>query len=247
MVLDQATVLFPAGVVLAAYIIMGLTGFGSALITVPLLAWIWPLPEVVALAIALDIFASALHGGLNFSKVDRVGVRNMLPGMLLGATIGVWLVGHVEQRWPLFLLGLYVAVVGLRLGLNLRAQQANQSFLSYSVASIFVGLIEALFATAGPIIVTLMQKRHVDLRIVRATVPVAMVAAGSIALAILLMSDAIALDRVFSRWLYAAPVAALGVWLGNHFARKAPLDRIRLLMALLLVLSGLSLTRHLWL
>ena len=30
--------------VLAGYTVLGLTGFGSALVIVPLLAWHWPLP-----------------------------------------------------------------------------------------------------------------------------------------------------------------------------------------------------------
>ena len=34
-------------VVLLGYTVLGLTGFGSALVIVPLLAWQWPLPEVV--------------------------------------------------------------------------------------------------------------------------------------------------------------------------------------------------------
>lgn len=58
--------LYPASVLLAAYAVMGITGFGSALVAVPLLAWIWPLPEVVALVILLDVPASMLHGGLNW-------------------------------------------------------------------------------------------------------------------------------------------------------------------------------------
>ena len=64
--------LYPAGVIFTGYLVLGITGFGSALVTVPLLAWIWPLPEVVALAILLDVPASLLHGGLNFRQV-RVG------------------------------------------------------------------------------------------------------------------------------------------------------------------------------
>ena len=50
--------LYPAIVLGLGYLVLGITGFGSALVTVPLLAWIWPLPEVVVLAILLDIPAS---------------------------------------------------------------------------------------------------------------------------------------------------------------------------------------------
>ena len=35
---------YPAFVVLLGYVVLGITGFGSALVIVPLLAWRWPLP-----------------------------------------------------------------------------------------------------------------------------------------------------------------------------------------------------------
>jgi uncharacterized membrane protein YfcA len=247
MALDFLAFAYPGAVVLAAYVIMGLTGFGSALVTVPLLAWIWPLPEVVALAISLDIVASAFHGGLNFAKVDKRGIALMMPGMLAGALIGVWFLGLVEPRWPLFILGLYVISVGVRLLLNLRAKPGKQSYLSYSLSAMLVGLIEALFATAGPVLVAMMQRRHPDVSIIRASVPVGMVAVGAIALVILIASNAVSLDLLLIRWFYTIPVALFGVWLGNRFARRVSLDRIRLAMGALLILSGFTLSRYLWL
>lgn len=68
-------------VVLAAYLVLGITGFGSALILVPLLARQWPLADVVALAILLDIPASMLHGGLNLPQVRWRELLRMLPGL----------------------------------------------------------------------------------------------------------------------------------------------------------------------
>ena len=53
--------LYPMGVVLLGYTVLGLTGFGSALVVVPLLAWNWPLPAVVALTLLMDVPASAFQ------------------------------------------------------------------------------------------------------------------------------------------------------------------------------------------
>ena len=80
--------LYPAAVVLAAYVVLGITGFGSALVIVPLLAWHWPLPEVVALTLLLDVPASLLHGGLNLRQVNRTELRRLLPGLVAGVLLG---------------------------------------------------------------------------------------------------------------------------------------------------------------
>ncbi|CCJ51135.1 putative exported protein [Bordetella parapertussis Bpp5] len=80
--------LFPACAVLLGYVVLGITGFGSALVVVPLLAWRWPLPEVVALTLLLDVMASLLLGGLNLRQVDFAELRRLLPGMVAGALAG---------------------------------------------------------------------------------------------------------------------------------------------------------------
>ena len=71
-------------IVAVAYLVLGLAAFGSALIAVPLLAWRWPLAEVVPLILMLDVLASILLGGLNLKSVAFAEIRRMLPGLVLG-------------------------------------------------------------------------------------------------------------------------------------------------------------------
>ena len=103
---------YPVCVVLLGYVVLGITGFGSALVIVPLLAWHWPLPEVVALTLLMDVPASLLHGGLNLRQVNFAELRRLLPGMAVGALVGLWLSSVLAASWPLLVLGLYVVMVG---------------------------------------------------------------------------------------------------------------------------------------
>jgi uncharacterized membrane protein YfcA len=52
-------------ILMSAYFIRGITGFGSALISVPLLALSQPLQFAVPLVLALDFTASVVLGGVN--------------------------------------------------------------------------------------------------------------------------------------------------------------------------------------
>lgn len=239
--------MYPAAVLLTGYVVLGITGFGSALVVVPLLAWKWPLPEVVALAILLDVPASMLHGGLNFRQVRWPAIVEMLPGMAVGSFIGLWLQGLLDKRWPLFILGLYIAVVGLRALRQVMATQKPISSLGYHAGSGLVGIIEVMFATAGPVVLALLQRRLSAVADIRASVPVVMVVAGSVAIAVLAASGQVDSSHTLERWLIALPIAVVGVFLGNRVARHIPPMVMKRLMALLLVASGLSLTRHLWL
>jgi len=55
-------------ILMSAYFIRGITGFGSALISVPLLALSQPLTFAVPLVLALDFTASLVLGGTNRKK-----------------------------------------------------------------------------------------------------------------------------------------------------------------------------------
>lgn len=238
--------IYPASVLLTAYMVMGITGFGSALVAVPLLAWIWPLPEVVVLAILLDVPASALHGGLNYRQVRWPAIAAMLPGMAVGTFIGLWLLGQLDKRWPLFILGVYIVIVGVRALRQAAPPSAAKSRLGYQIGSSLIGIIEVMFATAGPVVLALLHGRLREIAQIRATVPVVMVVAGTIAIAVLYGSGQIDRTNSLERWLVAMPIAALGVLLGNRAARHIPPAVMRRTISILLIASGLSLTRHLW-
>tara|TARA_R110000850_G_scaffold168543_1_gene293554 strand:+ start:73545 stop:74282 length:738 start_codon:yes stop_codon:yes gene_type:complete len=234
----------PSLVVCAGYLVLGVTGFGSALIIVPLLANYWPLTEVVVLAILLDIPASILHSGLNLKQVQWRELKRLLPGMIVGALIGLWLLGSLDKRWPLFFLGIYVVVVGARALMPRKQPSSIPSSGWVHFAGGMVGVVEVMFATAGPIVVAWLQRRLGAVWEVRATVPVVMVLAGSIAVVVLLGNNQVEPDIIWPRWLWAIPIALLSVLMGNKVAGKIPPRVMGGIVASLLMISGVSLIQH---
>lgn len=229
-----------AGALLAVavgYTVLGLTGFGSSLVIVPLLAWQWPLPEVVALALMLDLPASLVHSGLNWRQVQWGELRRLLPGMMLGTLAGLWLTHHLDTRWPLLALGLYVALVGLR---ALVASQSHRP-LSARWAMVYgagIGVVEMLFGTAGPVVVAWLTRRLPDPHPVRATVPMVMVAAVLMALTVMASDGRPAQIELWQRWALLIGPAVLGVWVGHRLAHHVPVVRLRQIICALLVVSG---------
>ena len=224
-------------VVMTGYTVLGLTGFGSALVIVPLLAWQWPLPEVVALVLVLDLPASLMHSGLNWRQVQWTELRKLLPGMVLGTLMGLWLTHHLQTRWPLLALGLYVAVVGLR---ALRAGQTHQPVnvrwgVLYGTG---IGVVEMLFGTAGPVVVAWLTRRLPDPHQVRASIPMVMAVAVLTVLAGMAFDGRLSQPVLWQRWgLLIAPALA-GVWLGHRLAHRVPVARLRQIICALLVVSG---------
>ncbi|MBL8342991.1 MAG: sulfite exporter TauE/SafE family protein [Rubrivivax sp.] len=238
--------LYAVAVLLTAYFVLGVTGMGSALIVVPLLAQRWPLPEVVALSILLDVPASILHGGLNLRHVQWQELLRLVPGMAMGTLCGLWLLGQLDPKWPLFALGIYVLVVAVRARVPQAGPRVAPAARWGHLAAWVMGVIEVMFATAGPVVVAWLQTRRLDAIGLRATVPVVMVLAGTVAAAVLFGFGRTDLATVGPRWLAAMPIAAAGVALGNRVAKRiSPLWMGRML-ATLLAISGIALTRHVW-
>jgi uncharacterized membrane protein YfcA len=235
--------LYPALVLLTGYVVLGITGMGSALVVVPLLALRWPLPEVVTLAILLDVPASMLHGGLNLKYVRWQELLRLLPGMAVGTLTGLWLMGQLDRKWPLFFLGLYIIVVAVRAwkpDAGRRSVDPRWGHLS----AWLIGVIEVMFATAGPVVVAWLQMRALDVQSLRASVPIVMVLAGSVAVAVLLGFGQTEWTVIAPRWLVALPIALAGVAIGNRVAARIPPLQMRRVLSLLLAVSGLALMRH---
>ena len=223
--------------VLGGYVVLGLTGFGSALVIVPLLAWQWPLAEVVALVLMLDLPASLMHSGLNWRRVQWPELRKLLPGMVLGTLLGLWLTHHLSSRWPLLALGVYVALVGLR---ALRAGQTQPPVHERwgVVYGTGIGVVEMLFGTAGPVVVAWLTRRLPDPHLLRATIPMVMAVAVLTVLAGMAWDGRLSQASLWQRWALLIVPALAGVWLGHRLAHRVPVARLRQIICALLVLSG---------
>ncbi|MEG0558029.1 MAG: sulfite exporter TauE/SafE family protein [Comamonas sp.] len=235
---------YPVCVVLLGYVVLGITGFGSALVIVPLLAWQWPLPEVVALTLLMDVPASLLHGGLNLRQVNFAELRRLLPGMAVGALVGLWLSSVLAASWPLLVLGLYVVMVGAQ---TLRVAPAKRPQLAapwaYAMGGA-IGVVEMLFGTAGPLVVAGFSRRLSDVNVLRASTPVAIAASAGAVLVTMGWSGRLSHVDLWQRGLALMGVAVLGVMLGNRLACRVSPVALRKVICGLLIVSGLTLVAH---
>src|SRR6478609_5819607 len=74
-----------------AYVVFGMVGFGTTLVSAPLLAHVLPLSTVVP-ALALTDFAASLTSGFRLgAHVQRQEVLRLVPAMVIGSALGAWL------------------------------------------------------------------------------------------------------------------------------------------------------------
>lgn len=112
-----------AAILLAAYFIRGITGFGSGLISVPLLALFLPLTFVVPLILLLDFTASIVIGGFNRQHVRWREVLILIPFGVIGVVVGTHLLVNMPQTPMLIALSIFVFLFAMKSLLNIHGDK----------------------------------------------------------------------------------------------------------------------------
>ena len=231
-----------AGVILLAYLVRGISGFGSALVAVPLLAHFLPLTFVVPWVVVMDTLAALLlvRSGQRSGHVRWEEIRWLVPAALLGIMVGILLLVNLNPRPLLVALGLFVAGFGVRNLLGLHGERPVSRWWAVP-AGILGGGIGALFATGGPPMVIYLTRRLRDKSELRATLSGLFLIEGS--LRVLGLGIAGLLFQPQLGWFLIAgvPLMLAGLTLGSHIHLKLGQRQMGVAIALLLTGSGLSL------
>ncbi|MCB0062425.1 MAG: sulfite exporter TauE/SafE family protein, partial [Caldilineaceae bacterium] len=113
--LDPLLLLLTYGsiIVFIAFFIRAMTGFGSALISIPLLALLFDLKTVVPLEAILEVAISLLLLRTVYRDIDRRTLIPMIIGVALGSLLGVYGLTTVET--PIIKRIFGVAIIGYAL------------------------------------------------------------------------------------------------------------------------------------
>jgi len=232
------------GIILAAYFIRGITGFGSGLIAVPMLALVMPLQVVVPLVLVLDFSASLVLSRHTRAHVRWDEIRPLLPTTLIGILAGVSLLVTLPREPLLTGLALFVLVFALRYLFNIHGERHISRWWALP-AGFAGGLISALFGTGGPPYVIYLSHRTRDKSALRATFSGLFMLDG--ALRILTFFAAGLLSReLMPHIALSLPLMATGLYLGNKAHLGISSQQTLKLIGALLLVSGVSLLWKVW-
>src|SRR5687767_7780070 len=81
-----------------AYVIFGITGFGTALIAAPVLAQVMPVATIVPLLSLLDCLAAVINGVTLNEKIAKREMVWLLPLLIAGSILGGYLLLVIPPR-----------------------------------------------------------------------------------------------------------------------------------------------------
>ena len=234
-----------SAILLLAYFLRGITGFGSGLIAIPLLAHFLPLTFVVPLVLVIDFTASVVLSRHMHMTVRWDEIRFLLPPSLVGILLGSFLLVNLPREPLLVGLALFVIFFGLRYVFNIHSERPISRWWSLPTGLIG-GLIGALFGTGGPPYVVYLSHRLHDKTQLRGTLSGLFMLDGALRIITFLWIGLLLQDDMFISLLLAMPLMALGLYLGNRVHLGISHRQQLAIIGGLLLLSGGSLLWKAW-
>ncbi|MBI78754.1 MAG: hypothetical protein CMM53_13445 [Rhodospirillaceae bacterium] len=217
--------------------IHGYTGFGGALIIIPVLTFFFGPIEAIAIVGLVTMFGAVL---LARKTVHHVKWREIVPiciGIAAFTPLGAWYLYHIDADFVRRLMGGFILVFAFVLlsGWNYRGKRGL--FSSSFVGSI-AGSVNGLTGVGGPPLGLYFLSSPYSVEVQRANIvfciavlTVSMVIASAV-------GGAYAID-VIARALLLVPIYMSGVWLGSYFFKLAPKDYFRKVALVILIITGL--------
>lgn len=238
--LPGTTLALVALAVVVGYTVYGLTGFGSSITAIPLLAQLIPLRLAVPLMLIFDLCVGVLMGIGNRKVIDRVELRRLLPFMLVGMLIGVTMLVRAPEHILLLLLGGFVLAYSAW-SLVLRPAVRPLSPRWAAPLGAVGGVFTALFGTGGPIYTIYLTRRLPDKTVLRATISGLIFISALGRLVLFSSAGLYSQPHVLPLAALLLPCALLGLWLGHRLHHRLPQQRVVQIVWAILILGGASL------
>jgi hypothetical protein len=224
------TALIPDGVSLNAAIAIcaialisgtarGFSGFGSALIFMPLASSIAAPRLVAALLLVIDFIGSSPLIPNAWRQADRKATAVMVAGALVGVPIGTYLLSRLDPVTTRWIISGFVGALLLLLLSGWRYRGKEYTTLSIGIGGL-AGFCSGLAQTGGPPIVGYWLGRPIPPVVARANIVLFFAASDFFSLVSYAAAGLITADSIWFS-LLVGPIYGIGVWFGARLFGRA--------------------------
>ena len=237
--------MLPEAPLLAAFafcgaLIFGITGFGSALVTIPLATHFVPLPMALALFAVVDMACSFAVGLENPKNAVRAEWQRLVPMILVGTALGVTLLVNLPRKTGMALLGAFVLSYALYSLVRRASTRTVRPGWGW-IAGLAGGITSTLFGSGGPPYAIYLSHRGLTKEQFRATMGFATMTSISVRVIAFVLTGSLLDRRVWLSELLMVPAALAGILIARKLFTRISRDLLLRLVAVLLLASGGSL------
>jgi uncharacterized membrane protein YfcA len=224
----------------AGSLVFGLTGFGSALVTIPLATHFVPLQFALALYALADLTSALRIGFENPKHAVRAEWTRLVPMILVGTALGVTLLVNLPRAAGMFALGVFVFGYALY-GLSRHESKKVIAAAWAWVAGLAGGITSTMFGAGGPPYAIYLSQRGLSKEQFRATMGFATLTSISLRVLAFLLTGLLLEPQVWLVAVAVIPASLLGIFVAQRMFLKISREQLLRAVAVVLLVMGGSL------
>lgn len=205
--------------ILLASIIQGITGFGFALIAVPLLSFV--IPELRNITPIIVIYSLLTNVIIVFKSRRYIDLKKIIPLIIFGiiaTPIGTYILLYVNVSTLKIIIGSIITITAFAMLKNLKIKINNED-ISYGIVGFLSGLLNGSTGLSGPPVVLFLTNQNTDKDVFRANLTFYGLATNIFAI-ILFIAEGIINTSVINFTMLYLPALIIGVFGGIIISAK---------------------------
>jgi len=221
----------------AGSLVFGLTGFGAALVTIPLATHFVPLQFALALYALADLTSAFRIGFENPKHAVRAEWTRLVPMILVGTALGVTLLVNLPRAAGMLALGVFVVSYALYSLLRRESTRIAASGWAWA-AGLAGGITSTLFGAGGPPYAIYLSQRGLSKEQFSATMGFATLTSISLRVVAFLLTGLLLEPQVWLAAIGVIPASLLGITVAQRMFLKISREQLLRAVAVVLLATG---------
>lgn len=219
--------------------VQSLTGFGQALVAMPLLAPLLGVRVAAPLVALLSVSSNLLLLISYRNALDIKAVWRLSAASLLAIPLGVWGLRRIDEAIVTALLGVVITGYALYAFFTPRLPEIQHPLWAYGFGFV-AGLLSGAYSTSGPPVVIYGSCRRWNPTEFKSNLQAFFLLNNSVTLGTHVLSGSYT-PFIWQGYLLALPAVVLGLWLGSKLSGHLDPSAFRKTVLVLLMVLGLRL------
>lgn len=223
--------------IFCAAFVQVLSGFGFALLSMPIMTIALPVKEAVVVSTILGMISTTWQAVRLRADAERPLAKRLVLSAFVGMPLGLFILNVVSDTALRLTLGIAVIIATILLVARINLTAASNHF-DYGVGFVS-GVLNTSLSTNGPPLVFGLQARHLQAAPFRATISMVFAFSNVVGLSLFALNGKITADGLKAAAI-AFPAWLVGQGLAWPIRKHVHGERFRVMVLTLLFLAGTS-------
>ena len=224
-------------IIFATSIVQSVSGFGFALLAVPLMVFVIDLQSAVIISSFVGTLSNLLQSWQLRRNIERAMTKRFLLATIIGSPVGLLLFVYANQSALKIVLGVSILFGVFVLSRGLELQHVS-TLLDWAMG-VLSGVLLMATSTNGPPLVFVLQARKIDPSTFRATLNVVFLVSGAFGLLMFGLAGEVLRSDV-NMAAVSVPAMVLGITLGGAMRKHVRQKLFKKIVLALLAVGGVS-------